>query len=148
MPPNRPAQLAAKPPESFGARAVKAAYYALIENLDMRLGQILDHLEETGQAEDTMVVFGSEHGEMPGDHGPLYKACRFYDGLVRVPLVFALPGRVRTGVVSRWSSCSTSRRPHRYCGHAQPRNRQSRHHGTPASRCACMSGECVATKPL
>jgi len=47
MPPNRPAQLAAKPPESFDVRAVKAAYYALIESLDMRLGQILDHLEET-----------------------------------------------------------------------------------------------------
>ena len=47
VPPNRPAQLAAKPQESFDARSVKAAYYAMIENLDMRLGQILDHLEET-----------------------------------------------------------------------------------------------------
>ncbi|MAU22748.1 MAG: sulfatase [Martelella sp.] len=101
VPANRPAQVAAKPPESFDARAVKAAYYAMIENLDMRLGEILDHLDRTGQAEDTLVVFGSDHGEMLGDHGLIYKGCRFYDGLVRVPLVFALPGRVRAGVVSQ-----------------------------------------------
>jgi arylsulfatase A-like enzyme len=42
----------------------------------------------------------SNHGEMLGDHGLLLKGNRFYEGLVRVPLVFSWPGQVRAGLVS------------------------------------------------
>ena len=47
---------------------------------------------QTGQRENTAIVFTSDHGEMLGDHGLLYKGCRFYEGLVRVPLIFSWPG--------------------------------------------------------
>lgn len=82
----------AKPPENFDGMAVKAAYYAMIENLDTQFGRILDHLEATGEIDNTIIVFTSDHGEMLGDHGLLYKGCRFFEGLIRVPLIMAGPG--------------------------------------------------------
>jgi len=42
----------------------------------------------------------SDHGEMLGDHGLVLKGCRFYEGLVRVPLIVSWPGRFQQGVVS------------------------------------------------
>lgn len=82
----------ARPPEEFDGMAVKAAYYAMIENLDLQFGRILDHLESSGQIDNTVIIFTSDHGEMLGDHGLLYKGCRFFEGLVHVPLIVAGPG--------------------------------------------------------
>lgn len=82
----------AKPPERFDGLQVKAAYYAMIENLDTQFGRILDHLEATGEIDNTIIVFTSDHGEMLGDHGLLYKGCRFFEGLIRVPLIMTGPG--------------------------------------------------------
>ncbi len=75
------------------AGAVKSYYYALITQIDDQIGEIMDLLEETGQIDNTVVVFTSDHGEMLGDHGLLYKGCRFYEGGVRVPLIFNWPKR-------------------------------------------------------
>jgi arylsulfatase A-like enzyme len=47
-----------------------------------------------GELDDTLVLFHSDHGEMLGDHGLLYKGCRFFEGLVHVPMIFSWPGRV------------------------------------------------------
>ena len=41
--------------------------------------------------ENTVIIFTSDHGESLGDHGLMYKGCRFYEGLVRVPLIFSWP---------------------------------------------------------
>lgn len=84
--------LGAKPPRRFDGMAVKAAYYAMIENLDRALGRIIDHLEACGLMDKTIVIFTSDHGEMLGDHGLLYKGCRFFEGLVHVPLIVSGPG--------------------------------------------------------
>ncbi len=73
-------------------RTLQAAYYAMIKLIDDVLARILDALEETGQRERTVIIFTSDHGEMLGDHGLIQKGCRFYEGLVRVPLIFSLPG--------------------------------------------------------
>ncbi len=78
-----------KPPLNYDAREVKACYYASIELVDAQLGKMLDALEETGQRENTVIIFMSDHGELLGDHGLLYKGCRFYESLVRVPLIIA-----------------------------------------------------------
>ncbi len=86
----------ASPPEEFEAQDKIAAYYAMVELIDDNVGRLLDHLEETGQREETLFIFTSDHGEMLGDHGLLSKGCRFYEGLVRVPLIMSLPGRFRT----------------------------------------------------
>ena len=55
---------------------------------------------KTGQRERTIIVFTSDHGETLGDHGLIQKGCRFYEGLVRVPLIFNCPGRIEEGLVS------------------------------------------------
>ncbi len=93
-------QTEARRPETFDARLIKAKYYAMIEQIDDNVGRLLDALERTGQRENTLIVFTSDHGETLGDHGLLLKGCRFYEGLVRVPLLFSLPGVVKEGVVS------------------------------------------------
>ena len=59
---------------------------------------MLDALEASGQLEDTIIIFMSDHGEMLGDHGLLLKGCRFYDGLARVPLIISCPQRFLQGL--------------------------------------------------
>ena len=61
------------------------------------LAPMLDALERTGQRQNTLILFTSDHGEMLGDHGLLLKGCRFYEGLVHVPLIISWPGVVREG---------------------------------------------------
>jgi len=77
----------ARRPDTFHAREIKAAYYAMIELIDHNVGRMMAALEETGQTENTIVLFTSDHGETLGDHGLLLKGCRFYESLVHVPLV-------------------------------------------------------------
>lgn len=84
-------------PEDFQAKDKIASYYAMIEQIDEHVGRLLDCLEESGQLENTLVIFMSDHGEMLGDHGLISKGCRFYEGLVHVPLVFSWPGVVEVG---------------------------------------------------
>jgi arylsulfatase A-like enzyme len=90
----------ARRPGEFDAREVQAAYYAMIELLDMAVGRMMQAVERLGQRERTIVIFTSDHGEMLGDHGLLLKGCRFYEGLVRVPLLISWPGRFQAGLVS------------------------------------------------
>ena len=86
----------AKPGDRDG-RTLQAAYYAMIKQIDDRVGDMLRALEETGQREKTVVIFTSDHGETLGDHGLIQKGCRFYEGLVRVPLIFSWPGQFVEG---------------------------------------------------
>lgn len=81
-------------------RTLQAAYYAMIKLVDDQVGRILAALEESGQRKNTVVIFTSDHGEMLGDHGLIQKGCRFYEGLVRVPLILSWPGHFEQGLVS------------------------------------------------
>ena len=90
-------------PEAVGgtdSRTLQAAYYAMIKLVDDQLGRILAALEESGQRDNTVVIFTSDHGEMLGDHGLIQKGCRFYEGLVRVPLIFSWPAVFPAGLRS------------------------------------------------
>ena len=82
-------------PYEYDARCMIAAYYAQIELIDAQMGRMLDALEESGQRENTIIIFTSDHGEMLGDHGLLLKGCRFYEGAVHVPLIISWPDRFR-----------------------------------------------------
>ena len=75
-------------------RECTAAYYAMIELIDDQFGRIMAALEDTGQLDNTIVIFTSDHGELMGDHGIYWKGCYFYEGLVRVPLIVSWPGRL------------------------------------------------------
>ena len=87
-------------PGERDAKTLKAAYYAMIQLIDEQLGRILETLEDTGQRENTVIIFTSDHGETLGDHGLIQKGCRFYEGLVRVPLIFSWPGQFVSGLKS------------------------------------------------
>lgn len=79
-------------------RLIRAAYYAMIEHVDTQVGRMLRALEETGQRDNTLVIFMSDHGEMLGDHGFYLKGPHFYEEAVRVPLILSWPGRFRAGL--------------------------------------------------
>ncbi|MEL6111055.1 MAG: sulfatase-like hydrolase/transferase, partial [Planctomycetota bacterium] len=87
-------------PEEHDAWRVQANYYAMIAQIDDQFARILDKLDELGQREETVIVFTSDHGETLGDHGLMFKGCRFYEGLVRVPLIFSWPGQFQSGLSS------------------------------------------------
>ena len=87
-------------PHTYDARRMIAAYYAQIELIDDQVGRMLEALEATGQRENTIVIFTSDHGEMLGDHGLVLKGCRFYEGAVHVPLIVSWPGHFSQGVRS------------------------------------------------
>ena len=84
-------------PEECNAKDIQARYYAMIAQIDDQFGRIMQALEATGQRDNTVVIFTSDHGEALGDHGLVQKGCRFYEGLARVPLIFSLPGVIATG---------------------------------------------------
>ena len=77
---------------------ITAIYFGMISAVDLQVGRILSKLEETGLAEDTIIIFISDHGEWLGDHGLLLKGPILYDGLLRVPCIIRGPG-VPAGVV-------------------------------------------------
>ncbi len=66
-------------------------YCAAIELIDDQVGRIIEAVERRDMAEDTIVVFASDHGEMLGDHG-LYTKSVPYEAALRVPLIAAGPG--------------------------------------------------------
>ena len=69
---------------------MRAVYYGLIAEVDAHIGRLLDYLEESGQAEETLVVFTCDHGEQLGDHG-LWGKTGWYEGSYRIPLIVRDP---------------------------------------------------------
>lgn len=90
-------QTGSRTPEECEAKESQAKYYAMIALIDDEFGRLWEHLKESGQADNTLIIFTSDHGETLGDHGLMFKGCRFYEGLVRVPLIFHWPGHVNGG---------------------------------------------------
>ena len=75
-------------------RRMIANYWGLCSLVDTHVGAILNTLDECGLADDTIVVFTSDHGDMMGSHRLLAK-CVMYQEAVRVPLLIRLPGQRR-----------------------------------------------------
>ena len=71
-------------------------YFACVSGVDEQIGKILDKLEETGQAENTIVVFTADHGEMMGSHGLLQKVV-YYEESFRIPFVVRWPEKMKPG---------------------------------------------------
>ncbi len=75
-------------------RAIRHGYYAAISEVDHHIGRILQTLERLGRAENTVVVFLSDHGEWLGDHLRLAKGYPADDPVSRVPLIIRWPAGV------------------------------------------------------
>ena len=72
------------------------AYSRMVEMADTEVGRVLDALDDSGHAEDTMVVFTSDHGDGLGRHGMVSKMF-LYDEAARVPTIIRWPGQIEAG---------------------------------------------------
>lgn len=70
---------------------IKAHYYGTVTLIDRSIGHILRTLEALNLRQRTIVVFTSDHGELLGDHGLLFKGPFLYEGLIRIPLIWSVP---------------------------------------------------------
>ena len=80
----------AEPVPLEAQRQARIAYYGMCTHIDRLIGNILDALEASGQTENTIVVYTSDHGEQLGEHGMWWKHT-FYESSVGVPLLMAGP---------------------------------------------------------
>ena len=79
------------------ARAIIALTYGMITMIDDAVGSVLQQLEDLGLAEDTVVIFTTDHGDYMGDHGLMLKLLLHYQGIVRVPFIWHDPMRPTGG---------------------------------------------------
>lgn len=77
-------------------RRVRAAYYGMVEYMDGLVGELLETAEETMDMENTVVIYGSDHGDNIGAHGLFWKT-NFYEGACRVPMIFSWRGHFPAG---------------------------------------------------
>jgi iduronate 2-sulfatase len=82
------------------ARQAIQAYYASITFVDAQVGRVLDALDETGLADNTIVVFTSDHGYHMGEHGHWQKTTLF-ENATHVPLIIATPNSKDAGQSTR-----------------------------------------------
>ncbi len=73
-------------------REIIANTYGQIALVDHQVGRIMNCLDELNLAENTIVVYASDHGDWLGDHGLILKGPMHYEGLLRVPLIMRGPG--------------------------------------------------------
>lgn len=74
-----------------------ATYYGMISLMDKYIGRILDKLDELGIADNTIVVFTTDHGHFFGQHGLQYKGGFHYEDLIKLPFIVRYPGQVPAG---------------------------------------------------
>lgn len=71
-----------------------AIYYGMISFIDQGVGRILRRLDELGIADNTIVVFTTDHGHFLGHHGLIAKGAFHYEDLLRIPMIARFPGRI------------------------------------------------------
>lgn len=91
-------------PEPAEHRRRLREYAAAVEYIDEQVGAVCDALEATGDLDDTLVLYTSDHGHMNGHHGLYFKGNatapqNFLDESIRVPCLLRWPGRIPPGTV-------------------------------------------------
>lgn len=77
-----------------------AVYYGMMSFLDHEVGRILDQLEALELADDTLIVFTTDHGHFLGQHGLVAKGPYHYEDMLRLPFIVRWPGKVAAGKVN------------------------------------------------
>ncbi len=95
-PPVRDAMLREETEENI--RRFIALSYGSVSLIDHAVGQILASLEKNGLAENTMIIFTSDHGDYLGDHGLILKGISPFNGTLQVPLIWKVPGVTKPAV--------------------------------------------------
>lgn len=75
-------------------------YLRVIDSVDDNVGRVLDYLDETGQAENTIVIYTSDQDFFLGDHG-WYDKRFFYEESIRMPFIVRYPKEIKTGSVNK-----------------------------------------------
>lgn len=93
------------PPSPADIAEIRRNYAGNVSLIDEQIGALLEVLKERGEYDNTMILFTSDHGEMNGDHGRLYKS-NFLESAVKIPLIIRHPefgrrdqGRTEKGLV-------------------------------------------------
>ncbi len=74
-------------------QGIAAAYHTSVEFVDSNVGAVLDALDRSGLADNTLIVFTGDHGYLLGHHGRFEKHCCFEEA-IRAPLLMCQPGRI------------------------------------------------------
>ena len=77
---------------------LRANYAGNVTLIDDQIGEILDAIAARGELDNTIIVHTSDHGEMNGDYGLIYKS-NFLNGAVRIPLLVRTPDRTNAGSI-------------------------------------------------
>jgi arylsulfatase A-like enzyme len=75
-----------------------SSYYGLIKEVDDWVGKILDKVDQLGLADNTLIIFTSDHGEMLGAHGMREKNV-FYEESAHIPLLIRFPNQIKKNTV-------------------------------------------------
>lgn len=78
-------------------RRIRAAYYGMVTYLDQQIGHFMQVLENTMDMENTIVIYGSDHGDNIGEHGLFWKT-NFYEGASRIPLAIRWDNHIAGGI--------------------------------------------------
>jgi len=85
-------------PEEF--RKFLAYTYGTISMIDDGVGKILAALKSYGLERNTMVIFTSDHGDFMGDHGVMLKGIAHYQGVIKIPFIWKVPGLTKPGTIT------------------------------------------------
>jgi arylsulfatase A-like enzyme len=87
--------------EEYGVLEFLRVYYANVKFLDDQVGRILEALEETGEMDNTIIVFLADHGDMAGGHGMTWKeTVSFYEEVAAIPLIIRYPKQLKPHVTA------------------------------------------------
>ncbi|MEM7130710.1 MAG: sulfatase-like hydrolase/transferase [Chloroflexota bacterium] len=86
--------------EESKLRQDMAIYYGMVSFMDQQIGRILDKLDELGIADNTIVVFSTDHGHFIGQHGLIAKGAFHYEDMLKLPFIVRYPGHVPSGQTS------------------------------------------------
>jgi len=81
-------------------QVARAHYFGMVSFQDHQVGRVLGFLDEAGLADNTIIAYMSDHGDLLGDFGNFFK-CSFFDGSVRVPFIWRVPGVAEAGRTRR-----------------------------------------------
>lgn len=85
-------------PSDEQIRTARHGYYGSVSYIDGLVGSVLQTLRDSGQADNTVVVFSTDHGDMLGERGLWYKRT-FFEAASRIPLMVSWPDRFQPGRV-------------------------------------------------
>ena len=86
---------------------VVARYFGMISQLDHAIGKVIQAIDKLGLADNTIIIYSADHGDMCGAHRMVDKHYVLYDDIVRVPLIIKWPAALPAGVTCDQLVCNT-----------------------------------------